>query len=225
MDDNRGQVLPVYVAVDESASMTPYIGELEAGLETLYETLLREPMAAAKVRFAILGFASDVVQRLTLTDLRELDALPRLVGRGATSYAALFRTLVEQIPADVTALKAQGYRVFRPCLFLMSDGQPNYGDDWEVQYVRLTDPAIVRAAPNIIACGIGDAHAETILALATRAEFAFMSRADTDIGQAVAQFFAALTSSVVASGRSMSSGNAELVVERPEGFRLAIDLI
>ena len=35
MPDNRGHLLPVYVLADESYSMTPYAGELNAGVVTL----------------------------------------------------------------------------------------------------------------------------------------------------------------------------------------------
>ena len=45
------------------------------------------------------------------------------------------------------------------------------------------------------------------------------------VGAAIAEFFIALTASVVQSGRSLSSVHPELVVEKPDGFRLAIDVI
>jgi hypothetical protein len=46
-----------------------------------------------------------------------------------------------------------------------------------------------------------------------------------DIGRAITKFFVALTASVVESARSLAAGNPELFVEKPEGFRMAIDVV
>ncbi|WP_260604092.1 hypothetical protein [Streptomyces sp. WAC00469] len=50
-----------------------------------------------------------------------------------------------------------------------------------------------------------------------------MSLPGAQLGESIARFFTALTKSVVESGNAVASGQAELVVEKPEGFRLAID--
>lgn len=82
MSENRGSLLPVYVLADESGSMTKHLGELNQGLQSLHGTLLGEPMAAAKVRFTVLGFSDDVVTRVELADLRRENQLPELATRG-----------------------------------------------------------------------------------------------------------------------------------------------
>lgn len=224
MPDVRGQLLPVYVLADESASMHTNIAELNEGMASLHEALLGEPMAAAKVRFSVLGFSHDVAVRLHLADLRSVSGLPSLVSRGATDYAAAFETLLSGLPADVATLKAQQYQVHRPAVFFLSDGQPSH-DNWRHAHRRLIDRAITPAAPNIIACGIGDAEAQTILEVATSPEFAFVAIKGADVGQAISKFCTALTRSIVASGRSLNSASPELVVDRPEGFRMAIDVV
>ncbi|MER5786341.1 hypothetical protein ABT104_32195 [Streptomyces mobaraensis] len=224
MADNRGHLLPVYMLADESGSMSPHVHELNAGLASLHRALLAEPMAAAKVRLSVLGFSNSVVERLVLVDLRRVGDLPALTASGGTSYAAAFEALLRRIPEDIGILKADGYRVHRPAVFFMSDGAPNQ-EDWETPHRRLTDRATLRAAPNIIACGIGEARAEVIRQVATRPEFAFVAVPGADLGDSISRFFTALTKSVVESGRSLANGDAELVVERPEGFRMAIDVI
>jgi uncharacterized protein YegL len=224
MSDVRGQLLPVYVVADESGSMKPHIGELNNGLVSLHEALLAEPMTAAKVRISILGFSDDVAVRLHLADLRGETELPRLYSRNTTNYGAVFSALLQQIPQDVAALKGERYQVHRPAVVFLSDGQPT-DRDWRMPHDRLVDRNVTREAPNIIACGIGAAKAETILAVATKPEFAYVSVAGTDVGAAVAKFCAALTQSIVVSGRSVAAGNPELVFEKPEGFRMAIDVI
>ncbi|MEU9335046.1 hypothetical protein AB0D49_18030 [Streptomyces sp. NPDC048290] len=223
MAETLGQLLPVYVLADESGSMADYVGDLNEGMKSLHVALLGEPMAAAKVRFSVLGFASRVTERLVLADLRSEAELPRLSAGGGTNYDAAFAALLDRVPKDVRTLKQQGYRVHRPAVFFLSDGQPTCGEEWRETHRRLTDRSVTGAAPNVIAFGIGEARADTILAVATRQDFAFMSVPGAQLGDSIARFFTALTKSVVESGNAMAAGQPELVVERPEGFRLAID--
>jgi uncharacterized protein YegL len=193
-------------------------------MKSLHVALLGEPMAAAKVRFSVLGFANSVTERLVLADLRSENELPRLSAGGGTNYDAAFAALLERIPQDVLTLKSQGYKVLRPAVFFLSDGQPTCGDQWRQTHGRLVDRGVTGAAPNIIAFGIGGARAETILAVATQQQFAFVSRPGAQLGDAIAKFFTALTKSVVQSANALAAGEpAELEVEKPEGFRLAID--
>ncbi|WP_026422811.1 vWA domain-containing protein [Actinokineospora inagensis] len=225
MAENLGNVLPVYVVADESASMGPVVGELNSGLAELHQALLREPMAAAKVRFTILGFADDVQVRLSLADLRTESALPVLTTRSTTSYGAAFGELLHRIPADIDALKSQGYSVYRPAVFFLTDGQPTDEPAWRDPYERLVDKEITHAAPNIIACGIGAARARTILEVATRPEFAFIGAPGVELGLAIAEFSVALTKSIVASARAAAADRTELVVERPNSFVMAVDVV
>jgi uncharacterized protein YegL len=224
MHGNKGNLLPVYVLADESGSMGPVIDQLNAGLAALHDALLGEPMAAAKVRFSILGFSDDVQVRMQLADLRRESELPALVARGLTNYQAAFDDLRQRIPADIATLKGQGYTVHRPAVFFLSDGQPNRGD-WVQSHRLLVDRGATRGAPNIIACGIGEAEPSTILQVATQPDYGFVAVADVDLGAAIARFCTALTKSVVESGRSLGSAQPELVVERPQGFRMAIDVV
>lgn len=224
MESNRGHLLPIYVLADESGSMTEHIDDLNDGLRSLHQALLGEPMAAAKVRFSVLGFSDDVVERVRLVDLRSAGEFPRLTTRGMTSYLAVFEDLISRIPADVNSLKAEGYQVHRPAVFFLSDGLPNQ-EDWKDAHRRLTDRNTTLGAPNIIACGIVDADARTINEVATRPEFGFVANKGVDVGAAIAKFCTALTKSVIASGRSLGSASPHLVVDRPEGFTVAIDVI
>lgn len=215
----------MYVVADESLSMQPVVDELNAGLAALHRTLLREPMAAAKVRFTILGFSDDVQVRLSLADLRTESALPTLSTRAGTNYGVAFQALADRLPSDVDELKASGYAVYRPAVFFLTDGQPNDEADWRTHHATLINREVTKAAPNIIACGIGEAQARTIVDIATRDEFAFVATPGTELGLAIAEFSVALTKSIVASARAAAAGRTELVVERPDNFVMAIDVV
>jgi uncharacterized protein YegL len=225
MPENSGNLLPIYLVADESASMEDYLGDLNNGLARLHEALLGEPMAAAKVRFSLLGFSNDVQVRIELADVRSEAALPSLQSRGSTNYGKVFQDLRARIPADVANLKSQGYAVHRPAVFFLSDGQPTDGHKWVQERAQLIDRSVTPAAPNVIAFGIGGVKAETILEVATQPDYAFISIDGVDLGSAIAQFCSALTRSIVQSGQSLGSHQPELVVERPQGFKMAIDVV
>lgn len=124
MAETKGVLLPAYVLADESGSMAPYEGDLSSGLDLLCEGLRAEPVVAAKLRLTVLGFSDDVQVRLAAADMRHETSLPKIEFRGLTSYEAVFEDLLTRIPADVRRLRSEGYKVHRPVVFFLSDGQP-----------------------------------------------------------------------------------------------------
>jgi uncharacterized protein YegL len=223
MAETKGVLLPAYVVADESGSMGPYRGELGGGVTSLCEGLRAEPMIAAKLRLAVLGFSDDVQVRLAVADMRTETTVPQVVIRGVTNYRAVFEDLLLRIPSDVQWLRGEGYKVHRPVVFFLSDGQPTDGTAWRKPHAVLTDRRQTPVAPNIIACGIGDAQAQTMVDVATRPEFAFVAKSGADVGAAISEFFHFLTASLVASGEALNSSNPQLVVNRPDQFTMAID--
>ncbi|MEY9893758.1 uncharacterized protein YegL [Catenulispora sp. MAP5-51] len=222
MSEARGVLLPAYVLVDESASMGPYVDDLSAGLVSLCEELRAAPMLAAKLRLAVLGFSDDVRVHLAVADMRQETNLPRVTVRGSTNYGAAFSDLAGRIPTDVRFLRDQGYKVHRPVVFFLSDGQPtDFG--WKRALGKLTDRQRMPAAPNIIACGMGTAQRQTIAEVASRPEFGFIAQRGADLGRAISEFFHALTASLIASGQALNSDHPQLVVTRPEGFSIVLD--
>jgi uncharacterized protein YegL len=216
--DVRGQLWPVYVVADESGSMYPHMGELDAGLRSIHQELLARPMAAAKVRLTVVGFSDDAVVRAHLVDIRDESELPPLVGGSNTNYSAAFDALRKAIPEDVATLKSRHYGVYRPAVFFLSDGLPNHGGSWQEAHASLVDRAATPGAPNIIAFGIGDAEAEVIREVATQPYYAFIAIPGSDIGKNIAEFFTALTRSIVASTQTLGGGRDSLIVEPPPGF-------
>jgi len=201
--------------------MAPFVAQLNEGLDSLLKELHKESMAAAKVRFAIIGFNDTARCHLPPSDLRDVDSMPDLSAYNSTSFAAAFRELYSRIPTDVSQLKSEGYEVNRPAVFFLTDGVPNPGDNWEAPYAQLTSPEF-RPHPNILAFGIGDAEAENIRKIASRREYAFMVAPNVQTGPALVEFAKALTRSVVSSGSAMAKGT-ELQVAKPKDF-IALDM-
>ncbi|MCP3810860.1 hypothetical protein NLX62_00650 [Mycobacteriaceae bacterium Msp059] len=217
-----GKVLPIYFVADESGSMQPYVDELNQGLVSLHDALQRESFAAAMVRFSVIGFAETAETYLEPEDLRNLSTMVPLRARGLTSYCAAFDQLTYRVSVDVPALKDQGYIVHRPAVFFLTDGLPSHNEDWRsARAGLLAQPA----APNIVAFGIGDADAAVVREVATKPHFAYVAARGIDTGTALSEFITSLTQSVISSGQAFASGSAELQVEKPEGFTLAVDVV
>lgn len=222
----EGTVLPIYFVADCSGSMAGEpIAEVNNGLKSLLDALQSESMAAAKIRFCVIGFDDDARCYLEPADLRNVESMPILSPGGTTSYAAALNELYRRLPLDISKLKSAGYLVNRPAVFFLTDGVPNSGDGWERMHANLTSPNFPQR-PNVLGFGIGNADAETIKRIASKPEYAFVAAQGVDTGRAIAKFIEALTHSVITSGRALASGQAALPLERPEGFiSLAVDTV
>jgi uncharacterized protein YegL len=224
VSENRAKALPVYFVPDESGSMNPFVAELNKGLKFLLDAMHRHGMAAALSRFSIIGFSDSVFEHLLLADIRTIAALPVLSAHAGTSYESVFRALRPRIESDVRQLQNDQLRVLRPVVFFLTDGEPNPGESWEQALDELCDESF-KFRPNVVAVGIGNAVASVILRVATKKEFAFIAATGTDTGRALVEFFSAFTQSIVASTQNLANGRSELILEQPEGFRLAIDVL
>jgi len=225
MSEPSGNVLPIYFVADESGSMAAHIDELNNGLLVLLDSLQGESMAAAKVRFCVIGFDDQARCHLEPSDLRDIEDMPKLEARRFTSYKAAFQALYSRIPRDVATLKSEGFLVNRPAVFFLTDGEPDNGDGWEAYYDDLVSDGF-ELRPNILAFGINNANAQTIRHIATAPEYAFLAAAGVDTGHAITEFIKALTQSVISSGRALAGGEAVLPIEKPQGFiSLSVDTV
>jgi uncharacterized protein YegL len=213
----EGNILPIYFVADCSGSMEgDPINEVNRGLSSLLDSLQSESMAAARVRFCVIGFDDTPHCYVEPADLRNLESMPKLSSGGTTSYAAVLNELYRRLPLDISKLKTAGYIVNRPAVFFLTDGMPNRSDGWESAYRRLSNPGF--PTPNILGFGIGDADAETIKRIASKPQYAFIAAKGVDTGRAITEFIKALTKSVITSGRALAGGQATLPIEKPEGF-------
>lgn len=218
----KGTVLPIYFVADESGSMAPHIDELNNGLNGLLDSMQSESFAAAKIRFSVLGFSDTAHTHLEPSDLRTLPDMPTLAPRGQTSFKAAFEQISYRLSVDIPNLKAQGYLINRPAVFFLTDGWPSGDEDWPAARQALLD---MRERPNILAFGIGEADPAMIMQIATSSEHALVADKKMSTAEALHSFIVNLTQSVVSSGQALAEGRAQLDLEKPEGFSLAVDLI
>ncbi|MEV6172085.1 VWA domain-containing protein [Streptomyces sp. NPDC051954] len=207
-------LLPFYVIVDTSLSMSGEpINAANDIVPSLCDLLRENPTLRDKVRFSLIDFSSQANLRIPLSDLRNVRP-PVLTADGATSYAAAFRLLGEQIAKDVDQLRADGYAYHRPAAFFITDGEPTDADDvWQRELDELstgTNP------PNIVPFGVGETNPATLTTLVRPADrFSAYRVAE---GHTASEAIKDTTSILIQSVISSASGKAEQ--EGGEGFVL-----
>lgn len=232
MQESLGQLLPVYFIADESPSMKLHnaIGQVNDGIESLFGALLRNPLAAAKVRLSIVGFSNLITEHRSMCDIREDDGVPVLSldeVYGGTSFRAALQDLLTRIPRDIRQLRGMGYQSHRPAVFFLTDGEPNPGEDWRSVHRKLMDRASFPASPNIIAFGVNDATPTTISTLASDPQYGFVAVPGADMGMVLTEFIKSLVRSVVQTGSALATGGGTLVIPRPDPnyLEVAADII
>jgi uncharacterized protein YegL len=217
-------LIPVYLVLDESPTVALGIGALNDGLREICDAVAGQPEIARVVRLAVLGYAGGAVVRLALQEVRREMPVPALTASpGPVQLAAVFERLGECIPNDSARLKARTPSLRRPQVLLLSGGLPSGRGSWAGAYRALVDRDSQRYAPDVIACGVGDADPRTILDLATRSELAFVAQRDVEAASYAFCVFAHRR--IVEYGRAVLDGDQNATITGPDGFRPATELI
>jgi uncharacterized protein YegL len=162
-------IMPFYLLCDVSLSMRNDMQALNEGIQRLRRAIVSEPAVDDVAHIGILTFSDVGKVVLPLSQMSE-HGVSALTVEGGTNYGAAFRALAQTITQDNTSLKAQGYKVYRPCAFFLSDGAP--GDpDWEDTFrATLTyDPTSdvgMKGHPVFVPYGFRDAPEHVLRKLA-----------------------------------------------------------
>ena len=196
------------------------IDAINTGLPELHAAIASDPLVNDKARISLISFSDEAEILVPLSPAADIEELPGMMERGATSYGAAFRLLKSQISVDIALLIADGYKVLRPAVFFISDGEPTDQGSWESDYSDLVDKSTNPHAPNIIAFGVDKADPSVISKVATVA--AFLATQNVDPGVALKEIMRSLTVSIVTSS---SASNPTLVVPpAPDGtISLSLD--
>ena len=216
-------VIPVYVAIDESPDDPAYFDALNAALQDLPLQLSAHQDVIRAIRLGVIGYADEVKLRLPLNVIAQGSFVPKLEHRNGSRLAAVFEYLQTRIPEDVQRLKSQISRVGRPILHILSASPPEDAAAWQVPYGELLNRGTFPYAPNVIACGIGNAAPDVVRHLAPPPEFGWLASPDMPLGEAVARYISYVQSSAIAASSAHISGSQELLVTPPPGFEPAGD--
>src|SRR5262245_53619802 len=125
-------VMPFYLLCDVSISMTDDMAALNEAVQRLRRAIVSEPAVDDVAHVGIMTFSDQGKMVAPLGQMSE-HGVPALTVEGGTNYGAAFRLLAQTIAQDTASLKAQEYKVYRPCAFFLSDGAP-LDPDWEATF-------------------------------------------------------------------------------------------
>jgi hypothetical protein len=213
----EGQVImPFYIICDVSGSMYNDMAALNDGLAQLRRDIMKDPVVDDLVMLSVITFddsARTVVPLSAPTDVE----LPRLGPGGGTTYSSAFREFHRAFEEDRKRLKGEGNQVFRPCVFFLSDGEPQDRDYLQTfQSLLGFDPATKKgnsAYPYVTTFGFRDASQHTMEALAypnfgepnKRGRW-FLANNGQAVGELLKSMAGVIGQSVLKSGQSLGAG-------------------
>jgi uncharacterized protein YegL len=192
------QILPFYIICDESGSMGANggIDTINKALPDVHAELAADPLVSDKARIGLIVFSDGAEELMALTRAADVSAFPGVAAKGLTNFGAAFTLLRSVVQRDIADLKQQGYKVFRPAVFFISDGEPSGA--WQNEYDTLmNDPT---ARPNIVAFGVDSADLGVMKSIATVA--CYMSEENANPGLVLREIMKALTNSIITSTNS-----------------------
>jgi len=211
----EGQVImPFYIICDVSGSMWVDIPALNAGIAQLKQDIMRDPVVDDLTMLSIITFA-DAARTVVPLSFPTQVKLPTLVAGGLTNFSPAFREFHRAFTADRARLKSEGKRVFRPCVFFLTDGEPTDGDYAQVFTSLLGYDSTSRrgnaAYPYVTAFGFREATPET-MATITYPNFGdkrgryFLAQDGSTVSDVLKVVAGAIATSVVGSAQSIGNG-------------------
>jgi uncharacterized protein YegL len=216
----QGQlVMPFYLICDVSYSMLNDMAALNDCLQRLRRAIVAKPVVDDVAHICIMTFSDTAKVVMPLGQMSE-HQVPTLSVEGGTNYGAAFRELANTIKRDADLLKQQGYKIYRPCAFFLTDGEPLDDDWWDtfkntLTYNRTTGVGM-RQHPVFVPYGFRDAPEDVLRKLAYPLERGKWYHIKShDIEQALDGIINAIMTSVVSSGMSSQTGQPTLVHAQP----------
>jgi uncharacterized protein YegL len=203
-------VMPFYIVCDVSYSMVNDMPALNDALQGLRLAILNEPVVDDVGQVGVITFSDSASVVTPLGQMSE-SQFPTLSAQNGTNYGAAFRTLAQAIEADRTRLKAEGYKIWRPLAFFLTDGEP-LDADWlqtfksTLTYDRNTGRGM-KSHPIFVPFGFRDAREDVLSKLAYPPEKGrwYLSRA-TSVPEVLQGVIGVIMKSVVATSSRATSG-------------------
>ncbi|MEU8007717.1 VWA domain-containing protein [Catellatospora sp. NPDC049111] len=222
MMDTEGQVImPFYLLCDVSGSMVPDMRDLNNGISELHQALLSEPIINDLVMLSIITF-NHTAQTVVPLAAPENITLPQLTASGGTEYGPALREFHQKFQADRARLKGEGKRVYRPCVYFLTDGEPN-NKNYLKDFTSLITKEHNEAYPYVCAFGFRDATAATLQTVAypnfgeqnKRGRY-FIAKQSAKITELLTSMVGVLAQSILQSGHSAQAGAPVVAMPQPQ---------
>jgi uncharacterized protein YegL len=189
--DNPEPRCACILLLDASGSMSgSKIQQLNAGLRQFQQELQADELASKRVEVAIVTFGPVKVAQ-PFTSAQYFQA-PEITVEGATPMGAAIEQAISLLRARKDEYRANGISVYRPWVFLITDGEPT---DDITRATQLVHEGEAARGFQFYAVGVEDANLETLAKIATRTPLRLR-------GLAFVELFRWLSSSLAAVSRS-----------------------
>jgi uncharacterized protein YegL len=218
--EEAGQiVMPFYLMCDVSLSMTPDMAGLNEGLQRLRRAILAEPLANDVAYIAIATF-SDIAKVVMPLERMSEQQVPALSPQSGTDYGAAFRLLAQTIAQDTAELKARGLKVYRPCVFFLTDGEPLDRDWYQTFTSTLTYDSGTKVGmkghPIFVPFGFRQAPEDVLKKLAyPQGKGKWYHAKNASVEEALSGMLGIIMATVVTSSRTATSGQPAVVPLAP----------
>lgn len=189
--------VPVYLVVDTSDAMAPYMSDVNNGLSTALDRLRDDRLLASHLWLSVLGFERRISSSTRLVRCQELFRVPTpFAAGGIGSHASLYDILMLTLPADLQMLHERGIRLpyreirpSRPIVFVVTRGA--WPDEASRVSIRRAEMIAERWHPDICAIGVGQGLGVTNLSrikmLASEPNLAFTANSGPQIAEIIWQ--------------------------------------
>lgn len=217
--DAEGQVIiPFYIICDVSGSMSGDMADLNAALAQLRTDIMNSPVVDDLTMLSVITFESSAQTVVPLAPPSQV-VLPVLTAGGGTNYSAAFREFHRAFEEDRARLEASGKKVYRPCVFFLTDGAPGDTDYLQTfQSLFAYDPETKQgnpAFPYLVSFGFRDASEEVMRQLAYPDFGRFRGRwfvaRSGNVSQLLTSVTSAIGNTVISSGLSAGQGRPRIV--------------
>jgi uncharacterized protein YegL len=212
-------VMPFYVICDVSGSMSGDMNALNTGIADLRQEIMKDPVADDLTMLSIIAF-DDTARTVVPLDFPTAITLQPLKCGGLTNYTAAFQEFHRAFEADRRRLRGEGKRVFRPCVFFITDGEPTSTDHLQVfQQLFGYDPGTKQgnsAYPYVTLFGFRQATDATMKALAypnfgEKKGRYFLARQNASVSDLLKAMTGMIATSVLSSSQSAATGTPAFV--------------
>lgn len=218
---SEGQmVMPFYIICDVSGSMTHDMPVLNEGIQRLRRSIVQNPVVDDVAHISLISFSTDARVVMPLSQMSEKPMPVLVTDRGLTNYGKAFGELARAIVQDAAMLRGQGYKIFRPCAFFLTDGAP--GDrDWHqtftstLTYDRQAGHGM-KSHPIFVPFGFRDAPENVMKQLAYPPEKSnwYLARKH-NVEDALTGILDVIMKTVVTSARTAQSGQPAVTQQPP----------
>jgi uncharacterized protein YegL len=212
-------VMPFYLICDVSYSMSMSMVELNESVRRLRRAIVAEPVVDDVVQICIMTF-SDTAKVIRPMGQMSNVGIPELAAEGGTHYGEAFRVLARTIEEDNRSFKSQGYRVYRPCAFFLTDGAP-LDRDWHqtftstLTYDRRTGLGM-KSHPIFVPFGFRNAPVAVLAQLAyPLGHGRWYHSKDASVEGALTGILDIIMRTVLTAGRTAGTGQPTITQQSP----------